>query len=54
MQITISGLGMLLAAGVVPTPHVAPALALEMQPILPTALAVKAASITGTKWRQQF
>ena len=36
----------LLAAGVVTTPHVAPALALEMQPILPTALAVKAAAIS--------
>ena len=36
----------LLAAGVVTTPHVAPALALEMQPILPTALALKAAAIS--------
>ena len=36
----------LLAAGVAATTHVAPTLALEMQPILPTVLAIKAAAVS--------
>lgn len=36
----------LLATGVAAATHVAPSLALEMQPILPTALAIKAAAVS--------